>query len=71
LVTHEKLDFNIDEDRIYMWDKKKILYYEFFRMFKEENRKDISFGISEKDNQSSIKQVYSGDNSDTLAIVIE
>ena len=70
-MTNEKLDFNIDNDRIYLWDKKNIFYYEFYRLFKDENKIMLGFKISEKDKTSTIKQVQPGDCSDIIAIEVE
>jgi hypothetical protein len=70
-MTKEELDFNIDNDRIYLWDKKKIFYYEFYRLFKDENKIKLSFSLSKSDKTSMIKQVQPGDCSDTIAIEVE
>ena len=71
MITKEELDFNIDNDRIYLWDKTKIQYFEFYRIFSEENKIMLSFSVSKDDKTSFIKQVLPGDCSDTIAIEVE
>lgn len=71
LNSRTKYDYAMNSKYLFMWDRKKIEFYDLKIPMIKENKLLVNFKISNSQKNAYIKSVVPGNDPDKIAIVVD